>query len=180
MREVAGGELIIDAPVEPSEVEPLPAGGHLWLSWTTERGLHHLEVQLSERLDDPPRWRVAAVGPPAREQRREGDRVPVMATVSVHAEGRSHEAQLIDLSVGGLRCLLAPNAGMSEGAACEVTLDVVRAGLRVPAEIVRVREGFDGKTDVAVRFEQTSTAVTDELRDFVFRVQLEHDRLDPG
>lgn len=180
MREVAGGELIIDAPVEPSEVEPLPAGGHLWLSWTTERGLHHLEVQLSERLDDPPRWRVAAVGPPAREQRREGDRVPVMATVSVHAEGRSHEAQLIDLSVGGLRCLLAPNAGMAEGAACEVTLDVVRAGLRVPAEIVRVREGFDGKTDVAVRFEQTSTAVTDELRDFVFRVQLEHDRLDPG
>lgn len=179
VREVTGSELIIDAPVEPTGVEPLPVGGQLWLSWTTEHGLHHLEVELCERLADPPRWRVAAVAPPGREQRREGDRVPVFATLSLCADGRSHEAQLVDLSTGGLRCLLAPDTPLSEGAACEVALDVVRNGLEVPAEVLRVREGFDGKTDVAVQFVTTSSAVVDELAHFVSTVRLDHDRLDP-
>lgn len=179
VREVREGELIMDAPVEPAGAEPVPVGGQLWLSWTTEGGLHHVEVRLRERLADPPRWRVAAVGPPGREQRRKGERVPVFATVTVRTEGGSREAQLVDLSAGGVRCLLAPDTPVSEGVACEVALDVVRPGLQLPGEIVRVREGFDGKTDVAVQFVDVSAAVTDELRRFVLTVQLEHDRLDP-
>lgn len=179
VHDVTGDEVIMDAPVEPVGAEPTPVGGQLWLSWTSEGGLHHLLVELRERLDNPPRWRVIAVAPLEREQRREGDRVPVMGTVSLRVEGVAHDAQLVDLSAGGLRCLLPPDTPVAEGGACEVGLDVVRPGLGVVGDIVRVREGFDGKTDIAVQFVGVSAAVVDELQRFVLDVQLDHDRLDP-
>lgn len=179
VHEVAGDEILMAVPVEPAGAEPTPVGGQLWLSWTNERGLHRLLVELRERLDDPPRWRMTAVAPLEREQRREGERVPVMGTVSVRAEGVAHDAQLVDLSAGGLRCLLPPDTPVAEGRPCEVGLDVVRPGLEVVGEIVRVREGFDGKTDMAVQFVGIATAVVDELQRFVLDVQLDHDRLDP-
>lgn len=179
VHEVAGDEVIMDAPVEPAGADPTPVGGQLWLSWTSEGGLHHLLVELRERLDGPPRWRVTAVAPLERQQRREGERVPVMGTVSLRVEGVAHDAQLVDLSAGGLRCLLPPDTPVVEGGACEVGLDVVRPGLEVVGDIVRVREGFDGKTDIAVQFVGVSAAVVDELQRFVLDVQLDHDRLDP-
>lgn len=179
VHEAAGDELTIAAPVEAPEAEPLPVGGQLWLSWASDRGLHHLKVQLRERLGDPARWRVLAVGPPEREQRREGYRVPLMGTVRLRMDETWQEAQLIDLSEGGLRCLLALDAVVEEGATCEIDLEVVREGLRLSGEVVRVREGVDGRPDVGVRFVGASTAVTDELRRYVFDVQLEHRRIDP-
>lgn len=178
VREIAEDELVIAAPVEPPGAIPLPLGGELSVSWTNDRGLHHLAVQLRERLTEPRRWRVGLIAPPQREQRRGGYRVPVMSTVDIGVDGSWHEGNLVDLSEGGLRCLLAPDATIVEGSPCRVRLDLVRRGLELGGAVVRVREGVDAMTDVGVQFADVPVAVTDELRRFLFDAQLELQHLD--
>jgi c-di-GMP-binding flagellar brake protein YcgR len=167
-----GEELVITAPVEPDDAAALPLGGELSLSWTGERRLRRVTVQLRERCHgDPPCRRVSVVGPPQREQRREGYRVPVMGAVELHAGGGRYEARLIDLSDGGLRGLLPTDASLPEGSSCRVALDLVRTGLRLDGVVTRVSEGVEGSCEVAVRFADVPVAVGDELRRYVFEAQ---------
>lgn len=164
--------LVIAAPVERPEVGPLPPGGELTLTWTTDAGLHRVRVRLVERLDDPPRWRVAVVTPVSREQRRDSYRVPVMGTIGIRLDGAWWTASLIDVSEGGVRCLLAGDTAITEGSLCEVTLDVVRPGLWLSGEVVRVREGVDATLDLGVRLTDVPASVGEELRRFVLAVQV--------
>lgn len=176
--EVAGDELVIAAPVEPPGMAPLPLGGELSLSWTSDRGLHRLGVQLRQRLTRPPRWRVGVVAPPQREQRRAGYRVPVMSDVDVCLDGTWCGGRLVDLSEGGLRCLLVPGTDVAERAPCRVRLDLVRRGLELSALVVRVREGVDAMVDIGVQFVDVPAALSDELRRYLFDAQRELGRLD--
>lgn len=178
VHEIAGDELVIAAPVEPPGVAPLPLGGELSLSWTSDRGLHRLGVQLRQRLTRPPRWRVGVLAPPQREQRRAGYRVPVMSSVDVRLDGTWRRARLVDLSEGGLRCLLASGTDVAERSPCRVRLDLVRRGLELSALVVRVREGIDAMVDIGVQFVEVPAALSDELRRYLFDAQLELGRLD--
>lgn len=175
---VAGDELVIAAPVESPGASPLPLGGELSLSWANDSGLHHVSVQLRERLNGLQRWRVGLVTPPQREQRRTGDRVPVMSGVGICLDGSWQDGTLVDLSEGGLRCLLGPRAPALERSSCRVRLDVVRSGLELDGVIVRVREGVDAMTDVGVQFAGVPAAAAAELRRYLSAAQQELQRLD--
>lgn len=175
---IADDELVIAAPVEPPGMSPVPLGGQLSLSWTNDRGLHRLTVQLRERLTDSQRWRVALVAPPRREQRRTGYRVPVVSDVQVGIDGFWHRGHLVDLSESGLRCLLTPDEAVAEGSPCRVRLGLVRPGLQVDGEVVRVREGIDAMTDLGVRFLDVPVGVAEDLCRYLLNAQLELQRLD--
>lgn len=179
IQDVVDDELVIAAPVEADDVAPLQAGETLTLSWTNDRGLHRLRVVLRERIDDPPRWRVEIASPVAREQRRDSYRVPVMGTVGLWLPDRWWTARLVDVSEGGLRCLLPGDLVVPEGTACEVSLDVVRPGLRLPGEVLRVREGVDAMLDLGIRLTDVAPPVADELRRYVFDVQLAQRQAEP-
>lgn len=181
VHEAAADGLVIGAPVESPDAAPLRVGGELSLSWTSDRGLHHLEAQLQGRLEEPPRWRLAVLAPPQRQERRAGYRVPVMGGAEVCLDGVWHHASLVDLSEGGLRCLLASDAAVRERWPCRIRLDVVRDGLELSGVVVRVREGVDAKADLGVQFVDVPTAAGDELRRYLHEAQLELERLDdPG
>ncbi|PSO46836.1 MAG: hypothetical protein BRC32_06045 [Actinobacteria bacterium QS_8_72_14] len=178
VEEVNDDELVIAAPVEAATVAPLPLGGEAELSWSSDRGLHRLSVQLRQRLARSQRWRVGVVAPPERDQRRFGYRVPVMSSLDVRLGGIWHRVSLVDLSDGGLRCLVSPEADVDEHAPCRVRLDLMRDGLEVDGVVVRVREGVDAMLDVGVQFVDVAPAVADELRRYLLDTHLQLRRLD--
>lgn len=105
---VENGELVLSVG-QDRQRRPvrLDRGEHLELMW---RGPDELRAMPAELLavetGGQPRWRVRPVGPAARGQRRAAVRAPLDFRVTLAEGPRTLGGVSVDLSEGGMRCLL--------------------------------------------------------------------------
>ncbi len=140
------------------------------VSWVTRQGVYELPCAFVDRVSVGPvvrAWRLAVTAPARRAQRRRFVRVPWTARIevevvpvapgmgvagasevdgdggpaAVYAEGPCVlHANALDLSEGGLRCLLAPPP-LRDGQPVRVQLDVEGQRLVLDGTVIRVRSG---------------------------------------
>jgi hypothetical protein len=158
----------------------------LWLmTWVSERGRWELPVCRTDADGPGPRcWWLTPAGSIRRNQRRSFYRAPCMGAVAVDLLADPFATLLgrtLDLSEGGLRCLL-PSAGIDPGTPVVVRLSldglrgvfegVVRRTVR-PARAARVA-GWH--REAAIAFDDPEVH-GDALRRFVAREQLRQRQL---
>jgi len=105
---VDNGELVIsvgeDRHRRPVHLEP---GEHLELMWRGPDELRAVPAELvAVETGGRATWRVRMVGPAGRGQRRAAVRAPMDYRVTLTSPGRTLEGISVDLSEGGVRCLL--------------------------------------------------------------------------
>ncbi|MGZ4570513.1 MAG: flagellar brake protein [Blastococcus sp.] len=160
----------------------LAAGEQMELIWQASGALRSCPVVLAGiDLGEPPRWRLRRAGAVHRGQRREAVRAPLRAAVTLGAEGSATHGTTLDLSEGGLRCVLdrgrhpAPGENVMDPQPFFRVGDVVRASVTFPdltvtclSEIARRHPRDDGRTEVSLRFIGMPERVQDDLRRRVF------------
>jgi hypothetical protein len=184
--EVDGEDLVVSIPSglarRPRPVA-LALGETIDVVWRASGGLRCLPVVLAG-IDqgEPPRWRLRSAGVAKRGQRREAVRAPLRIPIIVGTGASATSAMSLDLSEGGVRCVLdreprrapAANAHASTESAFRVG-DVVRVSTKFPdltvtclSEITRLHPRDDSRTEVSLRYIGLPEHVQDDLRRRVF------------
>lgn len=99
-----------------------------------------------------------------RFERREHPRSPARAQVRIGGGGQSRQAELVDLSEGGLRCRLAGSSRLTEGEVVSVEFELKDDLLTLRGRVLQ-RAEHHGKDDVALQFVDLTGHDLARLRD---------------
>ena len=180
--EVAGeDEIVVTAPrdrlMHPVEV---PIGERVDLVWRGGSGLRSLPCELVEiQPSEQPRWVLRRRGAVQRGQRRDAVRAPLSVPVTLGPEPAQLAGTTVDLSEGGLRCVLkagpAPDWAMSGDVPEPPVGTVVPVAVRLPdlsisclGEITHRFPRDDARLELAVRFIGLSEHDQDQVRRRIF------------
>ncbi len=181
---VSDDELVVSAPKDAS-LRPvsIPVGEQVDLVWKEAGELRSLPVTLVfVEPGEQPRWHLRPVGLAKRGQRRDAVRAPLSVPVELGVEPSLFEATSVDLSEGGLRCILAKRQGRVPAGGDDLPAaeppqvgDVVRVTAVLPdatitclAEIARRHPRDDGRVELSVRFISLREDQQDLIRKRVF------------
>jgi hypothetical protein len=185
-RRGAPTQLLIAAPRYGGDSEPPPPLNGCALVWATGRGVIELPVRYvdSENARTGVRvWRLDISGMATRIQRREFVRVPFCGPVAVTTRReQTFRGEMIDLSEGGLRCLL-PGPALPGDLPVTVSFATPDQEFELHARVVRAvpsRSGppagsFGPWWETAIRFTDVGHG-GDDLRKAVFAEQLRQRR----
>jgi PilZ domain len=180
------GGLVVVAPTHPCGLAMPARGTRVHVRWTEQGGVSELPAVVSGTgLRPIAVWELRATGPPVRVQRRRHVRVETPALpVELRAGEQRLPAWLADVSESGLRCTMEPWAA----ALLQVggnTVAWLRLGdrdgldLALPAQVVRIKP--DGRqAEVACQFVGIPMGTADQLRKYVFALQLRERRRAAG
>jgi hypothetical protein len=167
----------------------LAVGEQLEVIWKTSGTLRCLPVVLAGiDLGEPPHWRLRPSGVVKRGQRRDAVRAPLRIPVVLGAGEATAHGTTLDVSEGGLRCVLdTKRSRPSPGASLRVPPprvparaalrvgDVVRVSASFPdltltclSEITRRHTDHDSPTELSLRFIGLPEHLEDALRRRVF------------
>ena len=173
--DLPGDDLVVSAPLDRMQRPiALEDGEQIEVVWRDDDGgLRALPVVLvSTELGERPRWLLREAGEARRGQRRDAVRAPMHIPVRVGPEIGAHSGSTVDVSEGGMRCLLEPDG---DAAVDPATGDVVRVSVLFPdstvtclAEVIRRHERDDPRMDLSVRFIGLTEHQQDVLRRRVF------------
>ncbi|WP_142160743.1 PilZ domain-containing protein [Cellulomonas sp. SLBN-39] len=144
--------VLVSPPWYGGDVEPPAEDSRMTLVWPTERGVLELPVRFVriDRMAEGVRgWRLVVVGSATRLQRRQFVRVPVGLPVSVETRPEDSgtprhpvaDGMTIDLSEGGLRCVLHDR--LPDEHPVTVTFAFGEAQFRLAARVVRAAPWVD-------------------------------------
>lgn len=184
VEDVAGEDLVVSIPKDLARRPvALAVGEQIEVIWKASGALRCLPAVLAEiDLGEPPHWRLRSAGVVKRGQRREAVRAPLRVPVVLGTGASAARAMTLDLSEGGLGCvldreprpLLGPSAPVSAHTSFGVG-DVVRVSVTLPeltvnclAEITRRLVHDAARTDLSLRFIGLPEHVEDALRRHVF------------
>jgi len=175
------------APEYPGDLVDAEDSGPWMLTWVSDRGRWELPVRRTESDDPGPRsWWLTPAGQVYRNQRRSFYRAHCPGSVGVDVLADPFPTfigRTLDLSEGGLRCLL-PTAALDGGARVLVRLSFEGLSGTYPGVVVRsVRPLRSARVagwhrEAAIAFDDPE-AGGDVLRAFVVRLQLKARRLSP-
>ena len=182
--DVDDGDLVVSIPYDLARRPvALAVGATIDVVWKAAGALRCLPVVLAGiDLGEPPHWRLRSAGVVKRGQRREAVRAPLRVPVTLGTGASAARATSLDLSEGGLRCLLDREPRPVPGAIAQVSAQsAFRAGEVVPvsamlpdltvtclSEISRLHARDDARTELSLRFIGLSEQVQDDLRRRVF------------
>lgn len=188
---VDDGDLVVSAPLDEARLPlDVPVGEHVHIVWKGAAELQGLpctviRVESGER----PRWHLRAAGVVTRGQRRDAVRAPLTVPVRLGPDPAQVGGTTVDLSEGGLRCVLEKGArlphgvgvvrgalpgevgeesGPSVGDVVRVSVVLSDATVTCLAEITRLHPREDARVELSVRFIGLSEHQQDELRRRVF------------
>ena len=134
-----------------------------------------IEVLETERRGKPT-WLVRLTAPAGRCQRRAFVRANVSMPVVVRHPDGEVEVTAVDLSEGGMRCNMRPDAVIKAGDSVTAVFNPGRP-LIVPATVARLRRGEGERpTDVGLSFVGLNMFDADQIRRYVFSQLLEQRR----
>ena len=182
--DVDDGDLVVAIPYDLARRPvALAVGEMIDVVWKASGALRCLPVVLAGTdLGTSPHWRLRRAGVAKRGQRREAVRAPLRVPVTVGTGPSAARAMSLDLSEGGLRCILGRDPCPAPGETAQVsaqsafrTGEVVRVSAMFPdltltclSEITRLHPRDDSRTEISVRFIGLSEHVQDDLRRRVF------------
>src|SRR3954468_258612 len=151
-------------------------GDTITLSWDGPTGVFELETIVEGvRRREIPLWDLRPTGPGKLRQRRAHVRVPLFRRVEIVRYGVHNEADLIDLSEGGMQAVVLNNAFLAVGDTITVALPLEEGDddqhLAMNAQVVRVILEPDKPRRFSVRFIQVPLRDADALRREVFALE---------
>ena len=178
---IDGDQLVVTAPRDRSmrPVE-IPMGERVDVVWKGPGGLHSLPCELAAvEWGDQPRWVLRPGGAVQRGQRRDAVRVPLSVPVSLGPDSARVTGTTVDVSEGGVRCVLdggsavewlAPGAesGQPVGTVVPVALRLPDLSIRCLGELTRLFPRDDARIELSVRLIGLSVHEQDELRRRIF------------
>jgi PilZ domain len=172
------GDLIVTAPLDRSQRPvSLPVGDHLEVVWRAADELCALPVVLvAVEVGERPRWRLRRAGVLRRGQRREAVRAPLTIPVRIGPESAQIDGTSVDVSEGGLRCILEKDRPADPDGSVDPVPprvgDVVRVTALFPdftitsaAEVTRLHGRDDPRIELSLRF----IGLTENQQDLVRR-----------
>lgn len=168
--------IYIAVPNYGGDVEVPEPGTAFSIGWLTPNGVFELPAAFHGRESVGPTvraWRLGVSGPALRAQRRRFVRVPWTAPLTVQVGERTVSGRTIDLSEGGVRCLLPPPA-LTRSTPVRVTLTYPDRTMILDAEVIRVQARVTPKgplIETGLEFLDPDT-YGDALRRLVFGEQL--------
>jgi hypothetical protein len=168
----AGKELLVLVPLDP-ERRPidLAPGERIDVVWRTPSELLCLPVVLSAVLPgDRPCWRLRAAGVVKRGQRRDAVRAPLVGDVRLNVDGWSLAGATVDVSEGGIRCVLdgPSSAAPDRGHIGRLKLELPELVIDSSVEVSRRHPRSDGRVELSLRFIGLSDFDADRIRRAVF------------
>lgn len=168
--EVHGGREIVEA--DRPEVEQV-----VTLLWTETKGFFQLPVRLASATNgDLPVWTLRLLGSPEVSQRRSFVRVEEVGTVTLLSGTETYEAYMLDLSEGGMRCLVDCRVPTYHENVVGTIFECGDTLLRIDAEVVRQEPADSGRYVLGLRFTDVSSAEADTIRRHVFGRQIQYCR----
>jgi hypothetical protein len=180
---VEGDVVWVAAPSEGATLLHRYGKETLALQWMAPRGRYTQPVQfLGTEGGHIETWRLQKVGEPTIEQLREFVRVeatlPIVASVPQSGEESVESVVVsgttIDISEGGVRCMLATQGLAPELLQPEtevlVHLDLEGREVELAGKVLRRVQALHGRSEVVFMFHPSHHA--DELRRFVFATQV--------
>jgi hypothetical protein len=164
--------VVLTAPVT-SAVEP-DVGARAEVSWGADEGLRMLPVELlGVQRARVPLWHFRTLGPVEQVQRRSSVRLALTAPVQVRHSGQIFVGASLDLSEGGLRCIVTGDSDPTAGDTGDLALflDDDHNPLRIGAMIVRVRRHDPRQVTLVLQFRDLSDQDQDQIRTRVFLEQ---------
>ena len=172
------GELVVSAPIDRTQRPvSLPVGERLEVVWRAAGELRALPVELvAVEQGERPRWRLRSAGADRRGQRRDAVRAPLTVPVRIGPEPTAVAGTTVDVSEGGLMCVLERQPALQDGHAAPPRLgDVVRLAalfpdftITCPAEVTRVHDRDDSRLALSLRFIGLTETQQDLIRRRVF------------
>ena len=181
--DVGDEELVVSIPQDLARRPvALAVGEQIEVIWKASGVLRCLPVVLAG-IDsgESPHWRLRSAGVVQRGQRRDAVRAPLVAPVFLGTGASPAGGMTLDMSEGGLRCVLDRGARLVPGATAQFSAhpfrvgDVVRVSVMLPeltvaclSEITRRHPLDDARTELSLRFIGLPEHVQDDLRRRVF------------
>jgi hypothetical protein len=174
---VDGSDLVLTVGQDRSQRRVrLEPGERLELVWKGPEELRSLPAQLLavDTGGSEPTWRVRAAGPASRGQRRAAVRAPLDFRAEVEFAKEPFEGTTLDISEGGMRCLLDPATGgrvpvvPDVGTVVPVSVQLGDGRVRCQAEVVRRHAREDHRAELSVRFIGLPEPDQDTIRRNVF------------
>jgi hypothetical protein len=167
-----GKRLVLTAPL-PSQVAGIRAGvgSRAEVSWGGDEGLRMLPVELlGVQQARVPLWHFRTIGPVEQVQRRSSVRMSLTEPVQVRHSGRIFVGTTLDLSEGGLRCIVTGDSDPTAGDAVDLALFLEddHNPLRIGATVVRVVRHDPRQVTLVLRFRTLSEPDQDQIRSRVF------------
>jgi hypothetical protein len=137
--------LRVAAPLETTGPEVPQAGQAIEVFWAQPRTRVILPCLLVEITDSAPyQWRLQPTGVPQPGNRREFVRGGGGPEVQLGAEPEEQmlDGRLLDISEGGLRCLLPMRGKFEVGDTISASLRLETADVEVTGSVYRLREAF--------------------------------------
>ena len=173
IEDLLGGSIVLAGPTTPGAA-PIAArpGGGVRVTWQTPRGPAHRAVVIAgTEAGSRPSWTVAPSGTVEVEQRRDYARAPLTEPLLLSTDGRELAATMVDLSEGGMSCVVFTAGAPATGAAVRTVVDVGGVSLPVVASVVRTAAAGDGRALLAMRFDDLGPADADRIRREVFEIE---------
>jgi len=164
--------LVLTAPL-PSQVTGIRAGvgSRAEVSWGDDEGLRMLPAELlGVQQARVPLWHFRTLGPVEQVQRRSSVRMALTAPVQVRHSGRIFVGTTLDLSEGGLRCIVTGDSDPAAGDMVDLALflDDDHNPLRIAASIVRVLRHDPRQVTLVLQFRALNDQDQDQIRTRVF------------
>jgi hypothetical protein len=178
-----GGDLVVSAPLDRSQRPvTLGVGELVEVVWQASGKLHALPlVLMAIESGERPRWRLRLAGVLRRAQRRDAVRAPLTVPVRVGPERAPSEGTTVDVSEGGLRCILdrkrQPGPSLrdpnrSPGSTPPGVGDIARLAVMFPeftitclSEVTRQHAREDALVELSLRF----IGLTEDQEDLIRR-----------
>ena len=166
------GKLLVARPA--GDFHPQPEKTVVGVRWAQRSGVYQGRfVFLGERDTSPPVWVLRPLDEAMRVDRRAAFRVPLTARSGIQHQGEWSSASIVDLSESGILLALdSRSTPPNPDEPVTVDLSVVEEGLLPTGTVVRTSPRTDGRTAVAIQFDELGEEADQVLRYFLFQQQI--------
>ena len=166
------GELVVAAPVDlPPEEVPLE-GDVVLVGWASRSGWNQVPVVVRSVHRRPvPALHTSVAGPVTSIQRRAYARAPENGPAEIVIGELTVIGHLLDLSEGGLRCVVGVNAPLEQGDCAGVRFVIDAEPVNTDANIVRTRARSGVSRELGLAFVAIDSRDGDRIRRHVFAKQ---------
>ncbi len=143
------------------------------VQWIHHRGLCDVLGTVTAIERTPlPLWTIRADSKPTLHQRRSFARLSITLPVVLDREGLKNTSVTLDISEGGMNCILPEGESLQMGDRIETMVAIDDEPFRTVAVVVRTAVDNTGHLTASFRFDDLRSKDADRVRHFIFNEQL--------
>lgn len=174
IEDIRDGVLTVAAPSTPTiPILFSDLNKPVTVQWLHPRGLCDTSGTVTAIERNPlPLWIIRADTEPTLHQRRSFARLTVTLPVVLDREGHKNTSVTLDISEGGMNCILPEGESLQMGDRIETIVAIDDEPFRTIAVVVRTAVDSVGHVTAGFRFDDLRNKDADRIRHFIFNEQL--------